>query len=475
MLYPVVLAGGSGTRLWPVSRKSFPKQFTALVDKESLFQKTLLRLSGPEFAAPLVVSAEDYRFVAQEQIEALGIEDASLIVEPVARNTAPAVLTAALSMQDTPEVIMMITPSDHLIADQAAFTSALYSAKCKAEQGDIVVLGVTPDHPATGFGYLRATEIPPQAGGVLTIREFVEKPHEGKAMSMIASGNYLWNAGIFVARVDTILKAFETYAPHMMGPCKAALSLGSEDLSFLRLHHDAFEQCPSISFDCAVMEKLGKCTAVHLDCGWSDLGSWQAVKDQDDGDDCGNSLVGNATAIDCENSLLKSENPDTAIVGLGLKDIIAVATDDGILVTDMAHSDQIGRSVEVLKAKKAKQAEEFRRCHRPWGYYETLSLGHRFQVKRIMVKPGGQLSLQSHVHRAEHWVVVAGSAKVTVKDQVRMMTENESTYIPLGAVHRLENPGKLPLHLIEVQSGSYLGEDDITRYEDVYNRTEDVA
>lgn len=288
---------------------------------------------------------------------------------------------------------------------------------------------------------------------------------------MLEGSDWLWNAGIFMFRVDTVLKAFETHAPEMSAPVEAAVALGQKDLGFYRMDQNAFSRCPSLSFDHAVMEHVENgVVAFELDCGWSDLGSWKSVKDQGQGDKGANVTSGNSTAIDCRDSLLRSENPDIKLVGLGLKDIVAVATDDGILVADMSHSAEVGKVVDELRNEGSNQAEMFRRRHRPWGYYETLSLGSRFQVKRIMVLPGAKLSLQSHVHRAEHWVVVSGSASVTVGDKVSLLSENESTYIPLGAVHRLENPGKLPLHLIEVQSGCYLGEDDIVRYEDIYDR-----
>lgn len=467
MIRPVILAGGSGTRLWPVSRKSYPKQFAPLIGQESLFQRTLNRVQGAGFEAPIVISGEDYRFIAQQQAGDIDAPIAQLIVEPEGRNTAPAILTAALMSRDTPDALLLVLPSDHMIGDDAAFRASVSTAARVARQGAIVTFGITPDHPATGFGYLKVE------GGndaALMISEFTEKPDAQRAHEMISQGNWLWNAGIFMFRVDTVLDAFQTHAADLMAPVEAALALGGEDLGFCRLGHDAFSRARDISFDHAVMEQLDGCVAFELGCGWSDLGSWKALKEHATPDENTNVTSGNATAIDCEGSLLKSENPDVKLVGLGLKDIIAVATDDGILVTDTAHSAQVGTVVETLRAEGAEQADGFRRCHRPWGYYETLSLGERFQVKRIMVHPGAKLSLQSHVHRAEHWVVVSGSARVTVGEEVKLLSENESTYIPLGAVHRLENPGKLPLHLIEVQSGCYLGEDDIIRYEDIYDR-----
>ncbi len=469
MITPVILAGGSGTRLWPVSRKSFPKQFANLLDGPSLFQRTVDRVMAPGFAEPTVITGEDYRFIAQKQMTEMQATCGALIVEPEGRNTAPAVLTAALVHKDTPDKVLLVVPSDHQITDDRTFRQVIAKAARVAEKGLIVTLGIKPDHAATGFGYLRVE------GGnddALMISQFVEKPDADTAAAMLEEGNWLWNSGMVLFRVDTVLKAFEAHAPDLIGPAEAAMALGGEDLGFTRLNAEAYKRCADISFDHAIMENLQQCAALPLTCGWSDLGSWQALKDIGEPNSQDTVTAGNATAIDCEGSLLKSENPDVKLVGLGLKNIMAVATDDGILIADRSESANVGQVVETLRAEGATQADGFKRCYRPWGYYETLSLGPRFQVKRIMVEPGAKLSLQSHVHRAEHWVVVSGSAKVTVNDDVKLLTENESTYIPLGAVHRLENPGKLPLHLIEVQSGCYLGEDDIIRYEDIYHRAE---
>lgn len=469
MIHPVILAGGSGTRLWPVSRKSYPKQFADLLGGPSLFQRTIARVSGTQFAPPLVITGEDYRFIAEQQIADMEVGFSDLVVEPVGRNTAAAVLTAALLRKREPEAVLLVMPSDHMISDGNAFRKKMSKAANIAHKGHIVTLGIQPNYAATEFGYL---EIDGGNNNALVVSKFEEKPEKTRAAEMLAQGGYLWNAGIFLFRVDTVLDAFKKHAPDLITLCEAAIDLGVEDLGFRRLCKGAFERCTDISFDHAIMEKLEHCIALELDCGWSDLGGWNAIKSVGDEDDKENVLSGNATAIDCEGSFLKSENPDMKIVGLGLKDIIAVATDDGVLVTDTAHSHQVGKVVKTLRNEGAVQADGFKRCYRPWGHYETLSLGDRFQVKRIMVEPGAKLSLQSHMHRAEHWVVVQGSAIVTVGDKRKLLGENESTYIPLGAIHRLENPGKLPLHLIEVQSGCYLEEDDIVRYEDIYDRVD---
>ncbi len=466
MIHPVILAGGSGTRLWPVSRKAFPKQFTSLVGDQSLFQATVARFRGDQFAAPTVLTRADFRFIVAEQLDGAGVAAERILIEPVGRNTAPAILTAALALRDTPEALMLVAPSDHVIKDTETFLGAVGEAAAVARDGALVTFGISPDRAETGYGWLQRAD---STDRIADLVRFVEKPAAQRAEQMLKSDRFLWNSGMFLFRVDAILQAFERHAPYLVVPCRAALAGAQDDLCFTRLAENAYARCEDISIDHAVMEKAEGMKVVPLDAGWSDLGSWRSVMNACDRDADGNALLGAASALDCRNTLLQSDD-DTRLVGLGLDGIAAISAGDAVLVARVDDSERVNQVVAKLRAADIRQAEEFARCHRPWGYYETLSLGRRFQVKRICVAPGAALSLQSHVHRAEHWVVVEGSARVTVDDTVRLMAENESVYVPLGAVHRLENPGKLPLHLIEVQSGTYLGEDDIIRYEDVYDR-----
>lgn len=468
-VYPVIMCGGSGTRLWPVSRKSYPKQFGALFPGGSLFQRTLTRLKDRGYADPLLLTNEDFRFIVAEQMDDVGVGATGIIVEPVGRNTAPAVCVAArIVAERDPDAVLLILPSDHLIADVEAFGAATDAAAAAARAGQLVTYGIRPDRPETGYGYIELEE----AGrdGAQPFVRFVEKPDAGRAAEMVSDGRYLWNSGMFVFSARAILDAFESHAPDVAAACAAAIGKGSEDLFFFRLDGEAYGASPDISIDYAIMEHV-QGTVVPVDCGWNDLGSWSTVWQEMPRDGQDTASGDNTVAIDCAGSLLRSDHPDIQLVGVGLKNIAAVATRDAVLVADMDRTQDVRLAVDALKARGVAQATDFPRCYRPWGWYETLALGERFQVKQIMVKPGGQLSLQSHVHRAEHWVVVAGSARVTVDDDMRLLSENESVYIPLGAVHRLENPGKIDLHLIEVQSGAYLGEDDIVRYEDVYART----
>ncbi len=449
LIHPVILCGGSGTRLWPSSRKAFPKQFSSLLGDESLYQQTLKRLSGDLFGAPVVLTHTDFRFVAREQAEALGLMDAEIVLEPVARDTAPAILTAALMKKDTPDDLLLIAPSDHLIERPGEFISAVEIGMQAAIAGNLVTFGITPKNPETGYGYLELAKAP-QSGQAAELVRFVEKPDAETAQKMLETGRHLWNGGIFLFRVGDILAAFKEHAPDMIEPCQAALDNCGRDLGFLRLEESDFARVRAQSIDYAIMEKASAISVVPVSAGWSDLGSWASlhgalVKSAD-----GVLTDGDVTAIDCENTILRSEDPNVHLVGLGVKNIVAVATRDAVLVADINKSQQVKQVVEVLRAKKAPQADEHTRFHRPWGWYETLCISDRFQVKRIMVRPGGILSLQSHVHRSEHWVVVAGTARVTVGDNVQLLGENESVYIPLGAVHRMENPGKLPMYLIEV-------------------------
>ncbi len=470
-IMPVLLCGGSGTRLWPLSRKSYPKQFAPLIGDESLFQASTRRLSGPAFGAPVVVTADPFRFIVVEQLAAIEVAAAAVLIEPEGRDTGPAVLSAALHARAAdPETLMLVAPSDHVIPDSDAFVAAVEAARPAAETGNLVTFGIAPDRPETGYGYLEL-EAAVEAGAEpspLPLAAFVEKPDATRAADMLASGKYLWNAGIFLFRADVICKAFEAHAPEMYAAVSAALEKAQRDLGFTRLDPTHWADAPALSVDYAVMEKAANLTVVPFSSSWSDLGDWAAVWRETQKD--GLALSGPATQIDCQNTLLRSENGAQEIVGIGLTDMIAVAMPDAVLVAHKDRAQEVKQAVAALKEKQAPQAVSFPKDHRPWGWFESLVIGGRFQVKRIVVHPGAALSLQSHHHRSEHWIVVEGTAKVTVDDEVKLVSENQSVYIPLGAVHRMENPGKLPMVLIEVQTGSYLGEDDITRYEDVYAR-----
>ena len=469
MITPVLLCGGSGTRLWPLSRKSYPKQFSPLMGDESLFQASARRLQGPDYAAPVVVTADAFRFIVTEQLAAAEIAAQAVLIEPSGRDTGPAVLAAALHLAASdPKGLMLVAPSDHVIPDTDAFNACVAAAVPAAEAGRLVTFGITPDRAETGYGYLELDGAPDGAVAPVPLKAFVEKPDAARAAAMLDAGRYLWNAGIFLFTVEAIVAAFETHQPAMVAAVRAARDAARVDLGFTRLDPAAWQKAPAISIDYAVMEKAGNLSVVPFSGRWSDLGDWAAVWRETEED--GMSLSGAATAIDCTNTLLRSEVEGQAVVGIGLDDIIAVAMPDAVLISHKSRTQEVKQAVAALKAKKAPQAEAFPKDHRPWGWFESLVIGERFQVKRIVVHPGAALSLQSHHHRSEHWIVVQGTAKVTVDDTVQLVTENQSVYIPLGAVHRMENPGKLPMVLIEVQTGSYLGEDDIIRYEDVYAR-----
>ena len=469
MITPVLLCGGSGTRLWPLSRKSYPKQFSALMGATSLFQASAARLAGPDYAAPVVVTADAFRFIVTEQMAEAGIATGAVLIEPAGRDTAPAVLAAALHLAATdPDGLMLVAPSDHVIPDSDAFNATVAAAVPAAQAGQLVTFGISPNRPETGYGYLEMAAAPTGEITPLPLKAFVEKPDAQTAAAMLVEGRYLWNAGIFLFSVKSIVAAFNTYAPDMVKAVQAALDAAKSDLGFTRLDPAAWEGAEAISIDYAVMEKADNLSVVPFTGRWSDLGDWAAVWRETETN--GVSLSGPATAIDCTNTLLRSEVEGQAIVGIGLDDIVAIAMPDAVLISHKGRTQEVKQAVAALKEKKAPQAETFPKDHRPWGWFESLVVGERFHVKRIVVHPGAALSLQSHHHRSEHWIVVEGTAKVTIDDVVKLVTENQSVYIPLGAVHRMENPGKVPMALIEVQTGTYFGEDDIIRYEDVYAR-----
>lgn len=468
-IFPVLLCGGSGTRLWPVSRKSFPKQFVPLAGQGTLFQAAAERMRGaPAVKSPLVITNSDFRFIVAEQLAAEEIAPSAILIEPAARNTGPAILAAALHLEaQDPEAMLLVMPTDHSIPDAPAFRAAVAAGVPRAAAGRIVTFGVRPDRPETGYGWI-AVKGTPVEGEALPVERFVEKPPREKAEAMLAEGRFLWNAGIFLASARVLVAAFEAHAPDLVGPVRAAVEGARRDLDFLRLAEAPWDGARDISVDFAVMEKADNIDVVPFGAAWSDLGDWNAVwREQGSG----TVKQGAVTAIDCEGSLLRSEVEGQHVVGIGLSDLVVVAMPDAVLVADRSRAQDVKTAVAEMKARSVRQAEVFPRDHRPWGWFETLALADRFQVKRIVVKPGAALSLQSHIHRAEHWIVVSGTAQVTVGDEVKLLTENQSVYVPLGAIHRLANPGKVPVVLIEVQTGAYLGEDDIIRYEDIYDRS----
>jgi mannose-1-phosphate guanylyltransferase/mannose-6-phosphate isomerase len=465
---PLLLAGGSGTRLWPVSRSGFPKQFARLVGPQTLFQRSALRFSGVPFAAPVVITNSDFRFIVMEQLADVSIDPKAVLIEPDGRNTAPAILAAAIHLfRQDPDATILAAPCDHLIPNAAAFQRCVELALPSAKAGKIVTFGIQPDRPETGYGWIEIANDPIDAQPPFLPRRFVEKPNSADAEQMFLNGFCLWNSGIFLFRADTMIRAFHLHANDLLFPVQSALDSMTKDLGFLRLDPAHWKDVRPVSIDYAVMEHADNLVVQPYNDGWSDLGDWAAISRERPNDADGNS--GNAVAINCTGSLLESDEA-VQLVGIGLTDIVAVALPDAVLVAHKSRAQDVRLAVDALRSKGVPSADRFTTDHRPWGWFETLAHGPRFQVKRIHVHPGGALSLQSHMHRAEHWVVVSGTARVTLDDSVSLLSENQSVYIPIGSKHRLENPGKVPMVLIEVQTGAYLGEDDIHRYDDLYAR-----
>ena len=475
-MIPVILSGGSGTRLWPHSRKYFPKQFLSFVSERSLFQETLQRLKGLAAEAPLIICNEAHRFIVAEQLRQNDIHAQSIMLEPVGRNTAPAVALAALqAIAQNPEAILLVLPADHMIHNIPAFHQALDTARQQAESGKLVTFGIAPTAPETGFGYIQAgTPLALSGRGAggegYTVQRFVEKPDSATAVEYLASGEYYWNSGMFMFKASRYLEELRKFSPDIFNACQQALEQTSTDMDFVRPDAAAFAACPSDSIDYAVMEKTTDAVVVPLDAGWSDVGSWSSIWEVSPKDSSNNRVHGDIMAVDTQNSLLFSESRLVATVGI--TDMVVVETRDAVLVAHKDRVQDVKAIVQKLEAEGRSEKDWHRIVYRPWGCYDSVDNGERFQVKRITVKPGATLSLQKHHHRAEHWIVVKGTAEVTCDDKTFLLTENQSTYIPLGSTHRLTNPGKMPLELIEVQSGSYLGEDDIVRFDDQYGRVE---
>ncbi len=480
LVHPVIIAGGSGTRLWPLSRAMYPKQFLVLQGNRSLLQQAASRLAGLAcddiaVAATCVVGNEEHRFLVLEQLRELAPTNpaaSTVLLEPTGRNTAPAMTIAALHALDSGlDPVLVVTPADQTVVDDAAFAGALQKAIRVAAGGKIVILGIRPDRPETGFGYIRTDDV---GDAALKVAQFVEKPDPQAAQRYVDDGSFFWNAGMFVVRASVWLQALQQFRPDIADASRAAWAVKTSDASFIRPGKAEFERIPSESVDYAVMEKCPESRAfdirmVPLDAGWSDLGAWDAVWQVSAKDDAGNASVGDAMVRDSSNTLVHATSRLVGVVGMD--NVIVIETADAVLVADRSRSQDVKQIVGQLQASSRSEHTLHRLVHRPWGWYDSIDSGPRFQVKRIMVRPGASLSLQKHHHRAEHWIVVSGTAEVTNGDQVMTLTENQSTYIPLGQIHRLANPGKVPLEIIEVQSGSYLGEDDIVRYDDTYGRS----
>jgi len=466
-MIPVIMSGGSGTRLWPLSRKQRPKQFIALFGENTMFQETLNRLNGlDEIQSPIVICNNEHRFMVAEQLHELDIPSPNIILEPVGRNTAPALAISALEAQANGyDPILLVLAADHVIDDVPAFHQAIAAATTLAEEGKLVTFGIVPTSPNTGYGYIQAE----QKNTISQVKAFVEKPDLETASKYVESGSYYWNSGMFMFKASTLLLELEKYSPSILSSCREALSKGVKDLDFTRLDTAAFTACPSDSIDYAVMEQTDKAVVVPLDADWSDVGSWSSLWECADQDDDNNVLQGDVMLDDVQNSYIHSEHRLVSV--LGLDNIVVVETADAVMISSKECAQNVKSIVNRLVNENREEAENHRLCYRPWGYYDAIDVGERFQVKRITVNPGASLSLQMHHHRAEHWIVVTGTAEVTCDDKVLLVSENESTYIPIGTKHRLHNPGRVLLEMIEVQSGSYLGEDDIIRFEDNYSRT----
>ncbi len=469
LVWPVVMAGGSGTRLWPLSRSGYPKQFLVLSGTGSLFQQAVSRLQGLtddaiEVGAPVVVGNEEHRFLVLDQLREIKAEPSAVLLEPMGRNTAPAITLAALQALDGGlDPVLVVTPADQTVTDGVAFTASLRRAVVAAAEGAITILGVTPDRPETGYGYIRADGS--------KVAQFIEKPDLATAQKYLAAGGYYWNAGMFVLRASVWMSALERFRPDIASACRAAFAARTTDATFVRPGREEFAAVPAESVDYAVMEKCPNVLDIRMEplaAGWNDLGAWEAVWQVSPKDSRGNAAVGDAIFSDCDNTLVHATSRLVSVVGL--KDVVVVETPDAVLVASRDKSQDVKHIVAHLGREQRGEHALHRKVHRPWGWYDSIDQGPRDQVKRIMVKPGASLSLQMHHHRAEHWIVVTGTAEVTVGQKVLLLTENQSTHIPLGETHRLRNPGKVPLEIIEVQSGSYLGEDDIVRFEDTYGR-----